>query len=66
MVILMSKAPSLNPDDMDVPDDNDPEQLVEDHRELFERLADADLPASEYFENALAHVDDVGGDGDDV
>ena len=57
----MSKAPSLNPDDTDVPSD-DPEEIVEENRELFERLANADLPASEYFENALKQLDDAGGD----
>ena len=58
----MSKAPSLNPDDTDVPSDLDVEDLVEENRELFERLADAGLPASEYFENALANVDSGGDD----
>ena len=55
--MVMSKAPSLNPDDTDVPALDDPEQLVEEHRELLERIAAADLTISDRVQRALDHAD---------
>lgn len=37
-------------------------EALEEHRELFERIADADLPASEHFKRALDRADEVDDD----
>lgn len=45
---------------VDSNDDLDPEdgiKALEEHRELFERIANADLSASEHFQRALERAD---------
>lgn len=62
----MSKAPGLNPDGTDVPDPDDPEDLVEEHRDLIERVASADVSLSDRAQRVLDYVDgDEDGDHDD-
>jgi hypothetical protein len=62
----MSNAPSISPNDTDVPDTDDPEDLVEEHRDLIERVASADVSLSDRAQRVLDHVDgDEGGDRDD-
>jgi len=41
----------------DTPDQPAPEELIDEHRELFERIADADLPISDRIARALDRVD---------
>uniref|UniRef100_A0A8A2VGJ4 Uncharacterized protein n=2 Tax=Haloterrigena alkaliphila TaxID=2816475 RepID=A0A8A2VGJ4_9EURY len=36
----------------------DVNKIIDEHRELFERLADSDLPIAPYFENALNHLEE--------
>lgn len=36
-----------------------PEEIVSQHRELFERLADTDLPSAPDFQRALDRVDEA-------
>lgn len=54
----MSKAPTLNPDDAEQPDDQDLEDVVDEHRELFERAADAGISLSEPIEGVLQRVEE--------
>jgi hypothetical protein len=42
---------------MTVDDTTDPEEVAEEHRDLFERLANSDLPIAEDFERALDALD---------
>jgi len=53
----MSQAPSLSTT-TDEPDRPDPYELVEENRDLFEKIAASDLEVAEYFERALEAVDD--------
>jgi hypothetical protein len=62
---LMSNAPSISPNDTDVPDTDDPEDLVEEHRDLIERVASADVSLSDRAQRVLDYVDDEDGDRDD-
>jgi fructose-1,6-bisphosphatase len=62
----MSKAPSLNSDDTDAPEPDDPEELVAEHRELIEQIAAADVTLSDRAQRVLDYVDgDEDGDRDD-
>ncbi|GGM63882.1 hypothetical protein J2752_000501 [Halarchaeum rubridurum] len=40
---------------------DDPDDVIEEHRELFERLANTDLRVSKYAQNALNRTEDGGG-----
>ena len=42
--------------------EDDPLEEVAENRELFERIADADLPLSDACERALEKLDEEGGD----
>lgn len=55
----MSKSPRVSRND-DPPEQPDPEELVEENRELFERIADADLSVSDRVQRALDKVDQEG------
>lgn len=57
----MSNAPTISDTD-DPPEPTDPEELIEENRDLIERIAAADLPISERLQRALDVVDG----GDDV
>ncbi|WP_323190426.1 hypothetical protein [Halostella sp. PRR32] len=49
---------------MTTDDVTDPEEIAEDNRDLFERLADSDLPIAEDFERALDALDRMEDDDD--
>jgi len=38
--------------------DSDPAKLIEEHRELYERIADADLPVSESIRRGLNKLEE--------
>jgi len=62
----MSNAPTISPNDTDAPDPDDPEELVEEHRELIEQIAAADITLSDRAQRVLDYVDgDEDGDRDD-
>lgn len=49
-----------------LPPDAEPEdavELVEEHRDLFERIAAADVPVSHRYQAVLEYVDEEVGDG---
>lgn len=41
---------------------DDPVEVVEENRELFERLAESDLPVAKYAQRALDRLEDGGGE----
>lgn len=53
----MSKANFVDSDDELEPDRG--VEALEEHRELFERIADADLSVSEHFQRALDRAEEV-------
>ncbi|MFC7202820.1 hypothetical protein ACFQJC_04785 [Haloferax namakaokahaiae] len=59
----MSKAPSINPND-EAPSPDDPVEIIEENRELFERVAAADVTISDRVQRALDYADN-GGEIDD-
>ncbi|AFZ73082.1 hypothetical protein [Natronobacterium gregoryi] len=58
----MSQANYVESNDDLEPDDGI--EALEDHRELFERIADSNLPAAEHFQRALERAESKEGDGD--
>ncbi|MFC7044336.1 hypothetical protein ACFQH6_20540 [Halobacteriaceae archaeon GCM10025711] len=40
-------------------DPPDVDVLIDEHRELFERLAESNLPVAEYFQNALTRFEEA-------
>lgn len=53
----MSQANFVDSDDDLEPEDGI--EALEEYRELFERIAESDLPASEHFQRALERADEV-------
>lgn len=56
----MSKSPRITADDTP-PEHGDPADVLNANRDLWERIADSDLPLSEPVGKALEQIDEEGG-----